>query len=174
MCSHRPTAGVAGALLFFFLNLNPHQGKTMRQHASEFDFIGLVLIAAGIVMLLLGFNESEASCMFSNFTEACAHSFVFQSGSSPQTIALLTAGFVCIFACGANEYFTKRSPIIPPRLFKVISAPHRAPCRGISCFAYIDPYHWYFTPHHVLPCFGLLFGRILPAAIFSNPRCLCN
>ncbi|KAF9052921.1 MFS general substrate transporter [Panaeolus papilionaceus] len=95
-----PTAGVAGALLFFFLNLNPHQGKTMRQHASEFDFIGLVLIAAGIVMLLLGFNESEASW------------------SSPQTIALLTAGFVCIFACGANEYFTKRSPIIPPRLFK--------------------------------------------------------
>ncbi|PPQ63069.1 hypothetical protein CVT24_005924 [Panaeolus cyanescens] len=97
---YRPTAGVAGGLLFFFLNLNPHQGKSMRQHVNEFDFIGLILVVAGIVMLLLGFNESETSW------------------SSRQTIALLTVGFACLFACGINEALTKRSPIIPPRLFK--------------------------------------------------------
>lgn len=58
----RPTGGVAAAILFFFLNLNPHQGRTLKQHAQEFDFVGLLLFVAGIVMLLLGFNESETSC----------------------------------------------------------------------------------------------------------------
>jgi MFS family permease len=57
-----PTGGVAAALLFFFLNLNPHQGRTLKQHLHEFDFIGLFLIVSGIVILLLGFNESGTSC----------------------------------------------------------------------------------------------------------------
>lgn len=60
--TYRPTGGVAAALLFFFLNLNPHQGKTLKQHVQEFDFIGLFLLVGGVVILLLGFNESETSC----------------------------------------------------------------------------------------------------------------
>ncbi|KAF9052922.1 MFS general substrate transporter [Panaeolus papilionaceus] len=98
--SLEPTGGVAAAILFFFLNLNPHQGRTLKQHAQEFDFVGLLLFVAGIVMLLLGFNESETSW------------------SARQTIALLTVGASCLLAGAINEGYTKRSPIVPPRLFK--------------------------------------------------------
>ena len=57
-----PTGGVAAALLFFFLNLNPHKGKTLKEHIDEFDFLGLFLIVSGVVLLLLGFNQSETTC----------------------------------------------------------------------------------------------------------------
>ena len=57
-----PTGGIAAALLFFFLNLNPHHGRTIREHIAELDFLGLVLIVSGVVCLLLGFNFSETSC----------------------------------------------------------------------------------------------------------------
>ena len=59
----RPTGGVAGALLFFFLNLNPHQARPFRDHVKEFDFVGLATAVSGIVCLLLGFNSSETTCM---------------------------------------------------------------------------------------------------------------
>ncbi|KAF8911966.1 MFS amino acid permease [Gymnopilus junonius] len=95
-----PTGGVAAAILFFFLNLNPHQGRTLKQHVQEFDFVGLSLLIAGIVLLLLGFNESETSW------------------SSKETIALLVVGGVCLISSAVNEGFTNRSPIVPPRLFK--------------------------------------------------------
>ena len=58
-----PTGGVALAFLFFTLHLNPPKhNKTFRQHLSEFDFLGLFLIVAGVICLLLGFNQSENSC----------------------------------------------------------------------------------------------------------------
>ncbi|PPQ98149.1 hypothetical protein CVT26_003193 [Gymnopilus dilepis] len=95
-----PTGGVAAAILFFFLNLNPHQGRTLKQHAQDFDFVGLFLLVAGIILLLLGFNESETSW------------------SSKETIAFLAVGGACLVAAAVNEGFTTRSPIVPPRLFK--------------------------------------------------------
>ncbi|KAF8637399.1 hypothetical protein AX17_002894 [Amanita inopinata Kibby_2008] len=95
-----PTGGFAAAVLFFFLNLNPHQGRTLRQHMQEFDYIGLWLIVVGVVCLLIGFNSSETSW------------------SSAETIALLTVGCVLLLLGCVNELYTKRSPIIPPRLFK--------------------------------------------------------
>ena len=49
-------------MLFFFLNLNPHQGKSFREHLREFDFIGLGLMVVGVVCLLVGFNFGEQSC----------------------------------------------------------------------------------------------------------------
>ncbi|KAH6918375.1 MFS amino acid permease [Coprinopsis sp. MPI-PUGE-AT-0042] len=95
-----PTGVVAGVLLFFFLNLNPHQGRTFQEHVADFDFIGLGLIIAGIICLLLGFNESEVSW------------------SKPSAIALVVVGLVLLIGGGINEAYTKRSPIVPPRLFK--------------------------------------------------------
>jgi MFS family permease len=95
-----PTGGIAGALLFFFLNLNPHQGRSFKEHVSDFDFLGLFLIVAGLLMVLIGFNESQTSW------------------SSKQTIVLLVLGFVFLVGGGINEMYTKRSPIIPPRLFR--------------------------------------------------------
>ena len=60
---HRPTGGIALALLFFSLHLNPApHGKTFKQHVSEFDFVGLITILGGVVCVLLGFSQSEISC----------------------------------------------------------------------------------------------------------------
>ncbi|KAF7305038.1 MFS domain-containing protein [Mycena kentingensis (nom. inval.)] len=95
-----PTGGVAGLLLFFFLNLNPRPLKSFADHNAEFDYIGLVAVVVGVVCVLLGFNFSETSW------------------SSPQTIALLVVGFVLLFAFGIWECYTTKSPIVPPRLFK--------------------------------------------------------
>ena len=60
---HRPTGGVAGIILFFFLNLNPHKGRTLQEHMNDFDFLGLGLLLAGTVCVLIGLNSSETSCM---------------------------------------------------------------------------------------------------------------
>ncbi|KAF9227638.1 MFS general substrate transporter [Gyrodon lividus] len=95
-----PTGGLAGAMLFFFLNLNPNQGRLFRDHVREFDFVGLGLVVSGVVCLLIGFNSSEATW------------------HSAETIALLAVGGVLLVFGAINEIFTKRSAIIPPRLFK--------------------------------------------------------
>ncbi|KAI6028637.1 major facilitator superfamily domain-containing protein [Pisolithus orientalis] len=95
-----PTGGLAGALLFLFLNLNPHQRKPWREYVHEFDFLGLALIVSGVVCLLIGFNSSETEWQ------------------SAETIVLLVVGGVLLGAGGVNEIYTKRSAIIPARLFK--------------------------------------------------------
>ncbi|TFK42410.1 MFS amino acid permease [Crucibulum laeve] len=95
-----PTGGVAGAIIFFFLNLNPKPGRPFKEHVADFDFIGLFLIVAGIICLLIGFNESEVSW------------------SAPATISLIVIGGFLLISVAINESFTKRSPIIPPRLFR--------------------------------------------------------
>ncbi|KAI0293081.1 major facilitator superfamily domain-containing protein [Russula brevipes] len=95
-----PTGGIAGAILFFFLNLNPHKGMTLQQHMNEFDFLGLGLLMAGAVCVLLGLNSGETNW------------------SSAETIALLSVGCVLLVVAAINEILTSRSPIIPPRLFK--------------------------------------------------------
>ncbi|KAI0029161.1 major facilitator superfamily domain-containing protein [Vararia minispora EC-137] len=95
-----PTGGGALALLFFFLNLNPHYGKSFREHVSEFDFGGLVLVLAAVVCILMGFNQSETRW------------------NSPATIALLVLGGALLLAFIGWECTTKRSPIIPPRIFR--------------------------------------------------------
>ncbi|EMD38555.1 hypothetical protein CERSUDRAFT_135443 [Gelatoporia subvermispora B] len=95
-----PTGGLAFALLFFFLNLNPHKGRSLKEHVAEFDFVGLFLIIGGVVLLLIGFNFSETSW------------------GTPQTIAPIAIGVSLLIAASINELTTKRSPIVPPRLFK--------------------------------------------------------
>ncbi|CAK5277387.1 unnamed protein product [Mycena citricolor] len=95
-----PTGGIAAVLLFFFLNLNPRPLKSFREYHEEFDYLGLLLIVAGVVCVLLGFNSSETSW------------------SSAETIALLVIGCVLLVVASINEITTKRSAIIPPRLFR--------------------------------------------------------
>ncbi|KAG8867995.1 hypothetical protein FRB97_002819 [Tulasnella sp. 331] len=94
-----PSGGVAAGLLFF-LNLNPVQHKTLKQHIADFDFVGLFLIMGAVVCLLVGLQNSETSW------------------SSASTIAPLVVALV-LFAFGiVNEFYTKRRPIIPPRTLK--------------------------------------------------------
>ncbi|TFK59104.1 MFS general substrate transporter [Pluteus cervinus] len=95
-----PTGGVAAVILFLFLNLNPHEGRPFKEYLEEFDFVGLFLIVVGVVCLLIGFNQSETSW------------------SSKSTIALLAVGVALLVLGGINEMYTKRQPILPPRLFK--------------------------------------------------------
>ncbi|KAI0040909.1 MFS general substrate transporter [Auriscalpium vulgare] len=95
-----PTGGIAFAILFFFLNLNPHKGMTLRQHAAQFDFLGLFLLVSGVICMLIGFNNSETTW------------------DDAETIALLVVGSVLFFLGGVNEVLTSRSPIVPPRLFR--------------------------------------------------------
>ncbi|KAF7318122.1 Membrane transporter [Mycena chlorophos] len=95
-----PTGGVAFVLLFFFLNLNPHKGRTLRQHINSFDFLGLFFFISGVVCILLGFSQSQIGW------------------NRAPTIALLVVGFLLVIAGGVWETFTTRMPIIPPRLFR--------------------------------------------------------
>ncbi|KAF7301065.1 Membrane transporter [Mycena indigotica] len=95
-----PTGGVAGLLLFFFLNLNPHHGRSFHEHVRQFDFGGLFFFVGGVVCLLLGFSQSE------------------DGWDRAPTIALLVVGFVLIITGVWFESWTSRSPIIPPRLFQ--------------------------------------------------------
>jgi len=87
-------------ILFFFLNLNPHKGRTFREHVSDFDFLGLFLIVGGVLCLLIGLNSGQTSW------------------SSAKTVSLLTVGSVMLVSACFCESFTSRSPIIPARLFK--------------------------------------------------------
>jgi len=114
----RPTGGLAGILLFFFLNLNPHQGKSLRDHIREFDFVGLFAIIIGVVCLLIGLNSSDTTCNFILLLYRTEAHYYFLSGKNPETIALLAVGGALLIIGGINEIFTKKSPLIPPRLFK--------------------------------------------------------
>ena len=67
----RPTGGFAGLVLFFFLNLNPHQGMSLQQHLSQFDFLGLALLMSGVICFLIGLNSGETNCMFPLYDLLC-------------------------------------------------------------------------------------------------------
>ncbi|GAA5918773.1 hypothetical protein JCM6882_006808 [Rhodosporidiobolus microsporus] len=95
-----PTCLFALVLLFIFLKLNPHQPPKLAHLIATFDFIGLGLLVVGLAVLLVGFTSGESSW------------------SAPQTIACLVIGPLLLIAGCINEVRTKRSPIIPPRLFK--------------------------------------------------------
>jgi hypothetical protein len=56
-----PIGFIAGALVFFFLRVNPRPKKPFRQHVQEFDFIGLFCIMVGVALIILGFNQGEKS-----------------------------------------------------------------------------------------------------------------
>lgn len=102
------------------LHFNPLQhGKTFKEHVAEFDFPGLMLLVGGTVCLLLGFNQSEIGCEYSDWlVRVLSADAMLVLGDSPATIALLVVGGVMIIFAVIWECYTTRSPIIPPRLFK--------------------------------------------------------
>lgn len=91
---------MALAVLVFSLKLNAHQPVTLASFISQFDFLGLLLVVSGLVLLLVGFSFGE------------------HDWSDPKTIALLVVGVVVLLVSALQEATTKRSPVIPPRLFK--------------------------------------------------------
>ncbi|KAK7019659.1 hypothetical protein VNI00_018044 [Paramarasmius palmivorus] len=113
-----PTGAVSVGLLYF-LNLNPVPRKPLHQIISEFDFLGLFLIMTGVVSLLVGFQFGE------------------QGWGEPKAWALvLVAGLLLVGGC-VNELYTKRSPIIPPRVFKTRTTTALLGSAGIHMFSYM-------------------------------------
>jgi hypothetical protein len=114
----RPTGAFAFVLLLFFLKLNKRPSKTLREHISRFDFLGLFLIVAAVVLLLVGFSEGENDCMVFDRPGAPIRALTILTGSAPKTIACIAIGGALFLVAALNESLTKRDPIIPPRLFK--------------------------------------------------------
>ncbi|KAJ7123166.1 MFS general substrate transporter [Mycena epipterygia] len=149
--SNVPTGGVAGILLFFFLNLNPHHGKTLREHAREFDFVGLFLFVGGVVCLLLGFNQSQ------------------NGWDKPATLSLLIVGCATILLGVVFESWTDRSPIVPPRLFKTRTT-------GLIFFTVFFHSFAFFCAAFYLPLYFQILGAsatksgvlIIPFSLLSS------
>ncbi|KAF8550441.1 MFS amino acid permease [Imleria badia] len=95
-----PIGGIAGLLLFIFLNVNPPPKRPLRDQIAELDFIGLFSLVAGVVCLLIGLNFGQ------------------ESWSEPRTIGTLVTGVTLLVFGGVYEALTKRAAILPPRLFK--------------------------------------------------------
>ncbi|EJD04044.1 MFS general substrate transporter [Fomitiporia mediterranea MF3/22] len=146
-----PTGGIAAVILFFFLNLNPHHGRPLKEHLAELDFLGLILIVGGVVCLLLGFDFSETGW------------------SAPQTIALIASGAALLVAGGVNEAFTKRSAIVPPRLFRT----RTTTIILVTCFFHA---FGFFATTYYLPLFFQVLGssatgagiRMIPYSLGSS------
>ncbi|KAI0686663.1 major facilitator superfamily domain-containing protein [Cerioporus squamosus] len=95
-----PVGGVLAAGILFFLHLKSvPTRKSLSETLSNFDFIGIFLAVAGTACLLVGLQLGK------------------NNWSAPSTIVLIVLGAVLGLACAANEMFTGKSPIIPPRLF---------------------------------------------------------
>ncbi|KAJ7648103.1 MFS general substrate transporter [Roridomyces roridus] len=95
-----PTGGLARLVLFFSLNLNPHQGKSFEEHVREFDFLGVFLLIGGVLSLMMGLSQSQ------------------NGWNKPEIIGPLVSGVVALIVALWVEGQTTRSPIIPPRLFR--------------------------------------------------------
>ncbi|KDQ10533.1 hypothetical protein BOTBODRAFT_58069 [Botryobasidium botryosum FD-172 SS1] len=129
-----PTGGIAFLLLTSTLRLNPHKSsKTFGQHLREFDFVGLALLVAGIICILLGFQESQTKWR------------------SATTISLLAVGGVALIIGALYESVTERSPIIPPRLFRTRTT-------GIILFTNFFHAIAFFSGAYYLPLYYQVLG----------------
>jgi hypothetical protein len=97
------TGGFAIAVLVIFLKLNPTKRLTVREVASNFDWIGLLFFVSGIVLFITGL--------------ACGGNGTF-AWTSGVVLGTLIPGCVCLILAVINELYTKRQALIPPRLFK--------------------------------------------------------
>ena len=97
------TGGFAIAVLFVFLKLNPHRRITIPELVRTFDWFGFLFFVSGIVLFL------TALAIGGNGT---------YSWSSSVVIGTIVPGGVCLVLGVVNELYTKRLPLIAPRLFK--------------------------------------------------------
>lgn len=95
----------------------------------------------------------------------------FSIGNSRTTISFLTVGVVLLILGAVNEYFTTRSPIVPPRLFKVRSTPFPKPVIHILiAFSFTDTHDRDYSDHNVLARTRILLRCLLPTAILPSAR----
>ncbi|KAI0371489.1 MFS general substrate transporter [Pilatotrama ljubarskyi] len=94
---------LGSALLAAKLLLVPSEPPARRRTTevlADFDFLGLILAVAGTSSLLVGLQLGKTTW------------------SAPSTIVLVVLGVLLAIGCMVNEVVTRKSPIIPPRMFK--------------------------------------------------------
>lgn len=106
-------------------------------------------------------------------------------GSSAETISLIVVGGVLLLAACVNELYTKRSPIIPPRLFKVVLSDlehsYANPVRREQRQLYLSPTFfmlWLFTQVRVDKVSPVghetaVFRCLLSSVLLSSSRSFC-
>ncbi|KAG6370084.1 MFS amino acid permease [Boletus reticuloceps] len=151
-----PIGGIAGLLLFIFLNVHPPPKLPLRDQIAELDFIGLFSLIAGVACLLLGLNFGQESCQ------------------SPltRTIGMLVAGATLLVVGGVHQALTKRAAILPPRLFKVNFRLEL--CMLPWCFGYWCRHH---VPIFLVPAsmtFSPFVFRILPYILMTSASCIIS
>ncbi|GAA5894859.1 uncharacterized protein JCM6883_002235 [Sporobolomyces salmoneus] len=146
-----PVGAFALAVLAFFLNLNPHTPPSAQQLLAEFDFLGLFLLIVGLVVLLFGFSFGESDW------------------SSVNTIVCLTVGCATLGAAVFVELTTKRSPIIPPRLFKIRTSAAALIGTWVQSFSFMALSYYQPLYFQALGSSPLMSGvRLMPFSVGSS------
>ncbi|GAA5886236.1 hypothetical protein JCM5296_003531 [Sporobolomyces johnsonii] len=138
-------------IIAFFLHLNPHTPPSASFLLADFDFLGLFLLIAGLVVLLIGFTSGETNW------------------GSAQTIACLVVGVAVLLGAVYVEVTTKRSPIIPPRLFRIRTS--ASICIGVffHSIAFISLSYYQPLYYQVLGSSPLMSGvRLMPFSVGTS------
>ncbi|WOO79005.1 putative transporterc [Vanrija pseudolonga] len=96
-----PICGLSLILLFFALKLNPTPPSTLRSVGKTFDFAGLALVMAATGLIIVGFSTAA--------DEGFGHA---------RSYGVIAAGAVVGAGAIVYEFYTKRNPIIPPRMLR--------------------------------------------------------
>ncbi|KAJ1664953.1 hypothetical protein IW140_002752 [Coemansia sp. RSA 1813] len=96
-----PVGGVAGVFILLFLRLPRPQGS-FKEKLKKVDFVGIVVLVGGTVMLMLAMSFGGSS----------------HPWSSPTVICLLVFGVVTLGLFVLVEWKIPREPIMPLRLFR--------------------------------------------------------
>ncbi|KAF9268309.1 MFS general substrate transporter [Marasmius fiardii PR-910] len=145
-----PTGGVS-AFLLFFLRLNPTPRKSFREHILQFDFLGLFFFMSGVIALLIGFQFGE------------------HSWSAPQAYVLVIVAVVLLALGCINEIYTKRAPIIPPRLFRTRTTAGLIVVAGMQMFGFMMSVYFLPTYFQILGSSAIGSGiEMLPLSLVSS------
>ena len=169
-----PTGGIAAALIFFSLNLNPHQGRTLKQHLNEFDFLGLFLIVSGVVLLLVGFNQSETSCEKLK-SEDCVHLYLTVTVTSSRVFGIhhcTPSSWMCGSFCWSSERGIHQTFTHYPST-SLQGEFYDTGCRLFSWWL-LDPNHCHYIDHKFPSRTCFFHGRILSSSLFSSSWSLRN
>ncbi|GAA5924217.1 MDR family MFS transporter [Sporobolomyces koalae] len=146
-----PVGAFAFAVLAYFLKLNPHTPPSTRELISDFDFLGLFLMIVGLVVLLFGFSFGETNW------------------SSVNTIVCLTVGCAVLAGAVFVELTTKRSAIIPPRLFKTRTSAATLVGTFFQSFCFMSVSYYMPLFFQVLGSTPLMSGvRVMPFSVGSS------
>ena len=169
-----PTGGVAAALLVFFLNLNPLQERSLKQHLNEFDFLGLFLIVSGVAILLVGFNQSETSCE-DLWSGNCAHLCLTVISRVFSIHHFTLSSWICGSFCWSSKWGIHQTLTNYPStslLGKFYS--YILVLRVSWFFMWLDPNHGHYFDHKSCAWIYFFHDSILSSSLFSSPWSLRN